>query len=190
MTDYTKHDDRQLIAACRDGTAGAWDALVARYERLVYTVPLRYGLTQAEADDVFQSVWLALLRHLPTLKQPDRVSAWLVTTARRESWDRRRGSEHERTYAVDPGDMPEDRWLEVAEPEEIVSRHERHRHVRVALQQLQERCRRLLHFLYNDPDEPSYADVAARLDIPVGSIGPTRARCLKKLRRLLEKEDL
>lgn len=84
MPELTQPSAAQLIAACQAGDDAAWDALVVRYERLVYTIPLRYGLTAAEADDVFQTVWLKLLQHLPTLRQPDRVAAWLVTTARRE----------------------------------------------------------------------------------------------------------
>lgn len=184
---YESLPDAALVEACREGDAGAWDALVARYERLVYTIPFRYGLPQSEADDVFQSVWAALLKHLPTLKEPDRIGAWLVTTARRACWDRRRGAEHERTHSVDPTDLPEpDAWFENVSPEEIVARHDEHRALHRALRQLGERCRRLLHYLYNDPAQLPYADIAVRLNMAVGSIGPTRARCLEKLRNLLQ----
>ena len=187
MSDLESLSDAELIAACRKGEAGAWDALVARYERLVYTIPFRYGLPQSEADDVFQSVWTALLKHLPSLREPDRIAAWLVTTARRACWDRRRGAEHERTHSVDPRELPEsDPWFETTSPEEIVTRYEEHRHLQGALKQLGERCRRLLHYLYQDPDQPAYSDIALRLNMAVGSIGPTRARCLERLRSLLE----
>lgn len=188
MKKYKELSDAELVAACRQGEAQAWDTLLARYERLVYTVPIRYGLTPGEADDVFQSVWAALLSHLPTLKQPERLSAWLVTTAKRESWDRRRGAEHERTRAVAPEEMPEPdaSWAETLSPEEIVERYEQHRALHGALEQLGERCRRLLNYLYSDPEQLSYTEIAVRLQMAVGSIGPTRARCLAKLRDLLE----
>lgn len=186
MPDQASLSDAQLIAACRAGDEAAWDALIARYERLVYTIPLRYGLTPAEADDVFQAVWLKLLGHLPRLRQPERVAAWLVTTARRECWDRRRRAGSRREAAIPPESLPEDRWVEDLSPEEIVMRYERSQAVRQAMDRLEERCRRLLWYLYYDPARPSYADIAATLKIPVGSIGPTRARCLQKLRRVLE----
>ncbi len=186
MPDYTQLSDAQLIAACRTGDEAAWDALVSRYERLVYTIPLRYGLTPAEADDVFQSVWLKLLERLPTLRQPERVAAWLVTTTRRACWDRRRGADHERVDTVAPESLPEERWVDELSPEEIVIRYERHQAVRRAIERLEERCRRLLRYLYYDPTHPTYAEIAEKLKMPVGAIGPTRARCLQKLRRMLE----
>lgn len=188
MRNYESWSDARLIEACRGKDAGAWEALVSRYERLVYTIPIRYGLSGTEADDVFQSVWVALLDHLPKLRQPERVSAWLVTTARRECWDRRRGAAYERTRTVASDEMPEPdaRWVEDLSPEEIVMRYEEHRTLQSALQQLEERCRRLLHYLYDDRAQPTYAEIAVRLKMAVGSIGPTRARCLEKLRDLLE----
>lgn len=176
----------QLIAACQAGDAAAWDALVARYERLVYTIPLRYGLTPAEADDVFQTVWLKLLQHLPTLRQPDRVAAWLVTTARRECWNRRRGAAHQREQLTAPASLPEDSWVEELTPEDFVVRYEQHHAVREAIDRLGERCQQLLRFLYYSIAQPSYAEIADKLNLPVGSIGPTRARCLQKLRKMLE----
>lgn len=186
MSDDTQPSPAQLIAACRAGDADAWDALVARYERLIYTIPLRYGLTSAEADDVFQTVWLKLLQHLDNLREPNRVAAWLVTTARRECWNRRRGAHHENVQVMAPESLPEDSWVEELTPEQIVLRYDQHRAVRQAIGRLGERCRQLLRSLYYDPAEPTYAEIAARLDMPVGSIGPTRARCLQKLRQVLK----
>jgi len=185
MPDYDQLSAAQLIAACRAGDEAAWDALVTRYERLVYTIPLRYGLTQAEADDVFQTVWLKLLEHLPTLREPERVAAWLVTTTRRECWERRRKAEYKRADSIAPEALPESRWVDELSPEEIVLRYERQQSIRRAIERLGERCRRLLRYLYYEPTKPTYAEIAAKLQIPVGSIGPTRARCLQKLRELL-----
>jgi RNA polymerase sigma factor (sigma-70 family) len=186
MANYSQWTDKELVIACRKGDEGAWDTLVSRYERLVYTVPLRYGLTMGEADDVFQSVWLLLLNHLADLRQPERVSAWLVTTARRECWDRRRGADFERSMTMDPDSYTFTEQIEEQTTEDIIAQYERYVGIRRALARLDEACRRLLWHLYFDTSDNSYADVSARLDMPLGSIGPKRARCLKKLRQLLE----
>lgn len=185
MTDLSKATDEELIASCISGEDFAWDALVERYQRLVYTVPARYGLTQAEIDDVFQSVWLSLLKNLKNLREPDRVSAWLVTTARRECWERRRGSDYERTVSTDLDIVLSDKEGDELPPEDVVAQYREHQRLRDAIGQLGQRCQKLLWMLYYDSTIPSYADVAERLDTPIGSIGPMRARCLKKLRGLL-----
>lgn len=179
--------DAELITACRQGKAEAWDELVTRYERLVYTIPLRYGLSRTEADDVFQTVWVTLLEKLPTLREPERVASWLVTTARRATWDQRRGAEHERTEAVDPAELPV--VLDGVTPEELVAEFQQAQRTRQAADRLDERCRRLLYYLYQDSDSHSYADIAEKLGLTTGSIGPTRARCLEKLRSMLEEES-
>jgi len=186
MPDYARFSPQQLVVACRQGDEAAWQALVKRYERLVYTIPLRYGLATADADDVFQIVWLQLLHHLPHLKEPDRVSAWLVTTAKRACWDRRRGAEYERSVTVDPDHLPEGNGVDELSVEEIVTQHEQHTALRRAMAQLGQQCQGLLGLLYG-ASQIAYADIAAKLQIPIGAIGPTRARCLQKLRQLLEK---
>jgi RNA polymerase sigma factor (sigma-70 family) len=185
VTDYKQLSDTDLISACRDGEEEAWDALVARYERLVYTIPSRYGLTPAEINDVFQSVWLALLKNLENLRQPDRIAAWLVTTTRRECWERRRGVNYEKVITSDLDDQIVRAKSEEPSPDEIVATYEKHEALRRAMDQMDSRCRRLLRLLYFDPSIPSYADVATKLNMPIGSIGPLRARCLKKLRKIL-----
>jgi RNA polymerase sigma factor (sigma-70 family) len=185
VTDYGQLSDSDLINACRDGEEAAWEALVARYERLVYTIPSRYGLTPAEISDVFQSVWLALLKNLENLRQPDRIAAWLVTTTRRECWERRRGVNYEKVITSDLDDQITRAKSEEPSPDEIVATYEKHEALRRAMDQMDSRCRRLLRLLYFDPSIPSYADVATKLNMPIGSIGPLRARCLKKLRKIL-----
>lgn len=185
MTDFSQSSDEELIAACRSGDGLAWDAMVERYQRLVYTVPARYGLTPAEIDDVFQSVWLSLLRNLDNLRDPNRVSAWLVTTARRECWERRRGSDYERSVSTDMDSVLAETEGDDLPPEELVAQFREHQVLQDAIGKLGDRCQDLLWMLYFDSTIPSYADVAEKLDTPIGSIGPMRARCLKKLRGLL-----
>jgi RNA polymerase sigma factor (sigma-70 family) len=185
MTEYSEFPDEELVVACRTGDENAWDVLVERYERLVYTVPARYGLTPSEIDDVFQSVWLSLLKNLDKLREPDRISAWLVTTARRECWERRRGADYERTVTTDLDTLLLDREGNELPPEEVVATYGQYQTLEQGMENLGDRCRRLLQLLYYDTSVPSYADVAEILDMPIGSIGPMRARCLKKLRGIL-----
>lgn len=185
MTNYSECSDEALIDACRDGSEAAWHVLVGRYERLVYTVPLRYGLGRSEADDVFQAVWLTLLKHLSNLDQPERLSAWLVTTAKRQCWQRRRGADFERRTTLAPENMPEETLEGGGGLEDILGRFEQYQQLDQLLQQLDDRCRELLYYLYYDPATPSYEEISRYLDMPTGAIGPTRARCLKKLRDLM-----
>lgn len=189
MTNYTECSDEALVTACIKGSEAAWNVLVGRYERLVYTVPLRYGFGRSEADDVFQTVWITLLKHLPNLEQPGRLSAWLVTTAKRECWQRRRGAEYERTLSVDPEGMVDEEGQLVEAVEEILGRFEQYQELERLIQQLDERCRSLLYYLYFDAQSPSYEEIGRLLDMPVGAIGPTRARCLNKLKELLSAAD-
>ena len=177
--------DEQLIAACRAGDKEAWQALVQRYSRLVYTIPARYGLTPAEIEDVYQNVWMSLLQNLAQLRQPERVSAWLVTTARRQCWEQRRHPDYTHTFTVAPEAIPADNWVEAMTTEEIVTRYEQHETLRQALSRLGEFCRQLLHLLYYAIHHPTYSEIAAELKISTGSIGPMRARCLAKLRQLM-----
>ncbi|MGH2536516.1 MAG: RNA polymerase sigma factor [Candidatus Promineifilaceae bacterium] len=189
MRDYKRLTDVQLVGECRKGNGRAWEALVQRYRRLIYTVPLRSGLSQTEADDVFQSVWLILLRHLDDLNQPERVSAWLVTTTRRETLARRRKAEARLALPVAPLDMPDAPAAdEFALAEETVARYMEAERLRHGFEQLGERCQQLLRLLYFDAEQPSYVEIAARLEMPVGAIGPNRARCLERLRHLMEQQ--
>lgn len=181
----TKPSDTTLIRRCRRGDRQAWETLISRYERLVYAMPRRYGLSTAECDDVFQSTWLALLRRLDQIDDPERIAAWLATTARREAWNRRRGGEHTRTFATAPESLPEPPSADRPTPEQLVVEHEQTAALQDGLDQLSDRCQTLLSLLYFSPEAPSYAAIADMLSMPVGAVGPTRARCLARLRRLL-----
>ncbi len=167
--------DRDLLQRCRSGDARAWEALVRRYERLVFSVALRNGVNREDAADVTQSSFIALLDAIDVLRDDERLGSWLMTVARRQSWRIRRRSERER--ALPDGSATADNviedWDQVA-------------WVHGALQELGDPCRELLVALYFDPNEPSYADVADRLGRAIGGIGPLRARCLARLRELME----
>lgn len=188
-TDFMVQSDSTLIAACRRGNAEAWEALVLRYQRLVYSIPSRAGLDEQHAAEVFQFVFTRLFEHLHKLEHPDRLQAWLVTTAKRETWrvTRQRTASGKEASPDDEEaqEIPADQPL----PHETVQRLEDQHLVRLALEQVEERCRRLLLLLYFQEPPPAYVAVAAELGMPAGSIGPTRARCLQKLRDLLDQLD-
>lgn len=184
--------DEALVRACQRGDAAAWEALVARYQRLVYSIPRRAGLSEDLAADVFQQVFAMLVEHVQRIEQPERIGGWLGTTARRESWrvSRRqretrtsRGSLDTAEFADELDTVPDDLPL----PDDVLLRMEEQTTVHTAVTALAEPCRTLITLLFYQPDAPPYERIAASLGIPVGSVGPTRARCLQKLRNALAK---
>lgn len=179
-------DDRALVMACLDGDESAWRALVARYQRLVHAIALRCGLDDAAAADVFQTVFEKLHRNLAQLHQPDRLSAWISTTARREAI--RLSRLRKRDAISGPGETSGvvEQIDESALPDQDLEDLQRLGRLRNAMDQLDGRCRELLTALFlADGDDASYESVADELGMPVGSLGPTRARCLEKLRRIM-----
>ena len=180
-------DDASLVARCRAGDGRAWEALVKRYQRLVYTVVGRTGLDAHAAADVFQTVFTRLVQHLPRLSQPEKLQAWVVTTAKREALLARRiGLRTVSTTREDDEaefDLPDDAPL----AEDALAELQQLDLLRHGLDRLDERCRDLLLLLFRDEDDKlPYDEVGRRLGMPQGSIGPTRSRCLDKLRRLVE----
>jgi RNA polymerase sigma factor (sigma-70 family) len=174
--------DRDLILDCRNGDLGAWQRLLDRYERLVFSVPRRYGLSREDAADITQLTFTILFQRMDTLSEDSTLGAWLTTVARRHTWrrlDRKRreeagwyASSSEKILSADTGTEDIERW-ELTE------------WLHYGLSLVGKSCQDLLSALYLDPKEPSYAEVAARLGMAVGSVGPTRIRCLKRLRRIL-----
>jgi RNA polymerase sigma factor (sigma-70 family) len=170
----------ELVTAAREGDQNAWNAIVDRFLPLVTGVITRHRLFGADADDVNQTVWLRLVEHLDRLREPDALPGWIATTTRHECLAllRRR----QRSTPVDPssygvfdddpkqGDLADGLLLD-----------ERHQALRDGLRELPEERRRLLLMLISDPP-PSYSEISRTLGIPVGSIGPTRARALDHLR--------
>ena len=171
-------DAADRIASCLRGDEKAWNDLVDQYGRLVYSIARQYRLADADADDVFQSVFLILLRKLPSLREADRLSAWLITIAHRECWriGKRTGI---------PTDL-DDRIADVHAPsDEQISTWEEQHLVRLGLERLGGRCETLLTALFMADGSPSYELIAEQLGMKAGSIGPTRARCFRKLEQIL-----
>jgi RNA polymerase sigma factor (sigma-70 family) len=170
-----------LVARARDGEIQAWNALVEQYDPLIASICRKYRLGRADTDDVSQSVWLRLVDQLDKIRQPAALPGWLATTARRECGRVVRAAQgpHAVIYALDAENLPDAR-AQAAEQELLAA--ERRAAVREALSALPPACQRLVAELTADPPLP-YAEVSARLGIPVGSIGPTRSRCLDRMRR-------
>ena len=184
-------DDAALVARCLAGDGAAWGVLVQRYQRLVYAIVRRIGLDEHGAADVFQTVFARLIVHLPRIADTSRLQAWVVTTAKREALlQRKRGQRTvSMTRADEAGDDASGEWDladETPIAEEALEDLQQLNQLRNALDRLDERCRDLLLLLFRDDDDKlSYDDVARRVGTSVGSIGPTRSRCLDKLRKLV-----
>jgi RNA polymerase sigma factor (sigma-70 family) len=170
-----------LVMRARNSDKQAWDDLVERYAPLIWSICRRYRLDGADADDVGQTVWLHLVDQLDRLRDPAALAGWLATTTQRECLRVLRAAQRPqpRRHGPDIEDIP-DRHAVIAEQELLTA--ERHAALREALTRLPPRCQQLLALLLHDPPLP-YAQISARLGIPVGSIGPSRARCLDTLRR-------
>jgi RNA polymerase sigma factor (sigma-70 family) len=170
-----------LVIRARNGEQQSWDALVDRYAPLIWSICRRYGLEAADAQDAAQNVWLKLVDQLDKIRDPAALPGWLATTTRRECGRILRTARRlpDAGYALVADAIPDDH-AQAAE-EDLLS-VERHAALRAAFEQLPPGCQQLLALLIHDPALP-YAEISARLGIPVGSIGPSRRRCLDKLRR-------
>jgi RNA polymerase sigma factor (sigma-70 family) len=185
--------DAELVAACLTGDMSSWDTLILRYSGFVYALILRTGLANADADDVFQNVCVRLYQNLDQLRHTDRLTNWLAVTIRHEIWTVHR--RHRPTSVL--SELSEHIWetddiQKIAgeappDPEEALLALETQHLVRQCLDHLPEDCRKLLTLLYCEDPPCSYADVTQRLGMPPGSIGPKRARCLRRLEKLLQK---
>jgi RNA polymerase sigma factor (sigma-70 family) len=170
-----------LVARVGDGDQDAWDEIIERYSPLVWNICVHYQLNRHDIDDVGQSVWLLLVENIAKLREPAALPGWLATTTRRECLRiLRAGRRHEHAELPPEDQMPPDPAATAIDEEVIVA--ERNAALRAAFAELPPRCYQMLSMLLGDPPPP-YAEISDRLGIAVGSIGPTRARCLERLRR-------
>ena len=175
-------DSGVLLRAAARGDERSWNALVDRYSGLVWAIARNHRLSAADADEVFQTTWLRLVEHAARVQDPAKVGGWLATTARHESLRLLRRSGRQIPMG---DDLPEPPQQAPAADEDLL-RTERDAALWSAFARLPERDQKLLRLLTAADPAPSYEEIGAALDMPVGSIGPTRARCLERLRREAE----
>jgi RNA polymerase sigma factor (sigma-70 family) len=175
-------DDR-LVQACLDGDQTAWEALIRKYQRLVYAIPFRYGATAEDAADIFQAVCLDLYAELPKLRKTESLRYFLMTMAARQSLKFKKsrikhtGADYDLVDEADPDAQAGPEWLASLERSQVVGE---------ALNKLPERCQALIRMLFfEDPPRP-YDVLAKELGLATGSIGFNRGRCLDKLKKELE----
>ena len=174
-----------LVSKAAGGDQAAWNTIVERFSARVWAVCRSYRLSQADAADVFQQTWLRALENLDSLRDPARLGAWLGTTCRHEALTSLRRAKRAQPvddpWLLDRPTGPED------DPQEPILVADRNRELWTAFLRLGDRCREVLRVLVVEADDrrPSYELAAAALNMPIGSLGPTRGRCLAQLRRFL-----
>ena len=176
-------DVASLVRRAAEGDRNAWEGLVDQYARLIWSITVNFKLIESDAADVAQTTWLRLLQHIDRIEYPDRVGSWLAATARNECL---RSLAARKRVVLGHDDVELDSAVAHGpEIDERILADERDQFVRDALSRLPRRWQRLLEMLMADPPV-SYADISDELGLPVGSIGPTRGRCLAQLRLLLQ----
>lgn len=180
--------DAELVKSCRRGDEFAWNALVDRYQRLIFAIPRRAGLSESQAADILQEVFLTLFEKLDEIQQPERIRSWLVTTAKFKTWSfvRREKGFHspgrEEEMELEMANLPDNSLLA---DEKLIVLEEQHL-IRTALKELEEKCQKILAMIYLTEPAASYAEVATAIGVGATSISPLRTRCLKKLEKILK----
>ena len=182
-----ERSDAELIRDCRSGSQTAWDELVARYQRLIFAIPRRAGLSDEQSADVFQDVFLTLFEKLDEIQQPEKIRSWIVTTAKFKTWATVRGSKG--MYSPESDEEMEREMANIADAaplaDDMLIELEQQHLVRTALKLLEERCQKIISMLYLRQSPAAYSEVAAEIGVGETSISPMRSRCLKKLEKLL-----
>ena len=174
--------DTRLVRECLKGDEDAWSALIEKYKRLIYSIPVKYGFNPDDANDIFQAVCLELLAELPKLRKPKALPKWLIQVASHKCFHRRR--QQQRTEVPDEVEQQPEETVP-SQTEGILREAEEEQTLRDALSALAPRCRQLVEMLFFEEPARPYKDVAASLGIATGSIGFIRQRCLERLRKEL-----
>jgi RNA polymerase sigma factor (sigma-70 family) len=176
--------DAELVSACLAGDEEAWGELIDRYSRLIFSIPLRQGLSRDDAADVYQAVCLDLVAELPKLRDPQALPAWLIRTTARKAgkWKRR----HER-FVPDEGDQAETAQDPGDLPDSLIEHCQRTQTLRDGINALPERCQAMVRMLFFESPARPYREVAQALGVATGSIGFLRMKCLDRLRSVLER---
>ena len=177
-------DDVRLVKACLSGREEAWSCLIEKYKALIYSIPIKYGLSKDDASDVFQATCLELLVRLPDLRKPRALAKWLMQVTHHECYRWKRSQQRMISRDADPG-LPEPEIPAIAES--LVQQTQQEQMLREAMSLLTPQCRRLVELLFLETPARPYAEVARELGLARGSIGFTREKCMERLRRQLSK---
>ncbi len=178
--------DERLVRECCKGNPDAWAALIEKYKNLIFSIPIKFGLSREDAADIFQAVCVELLAGLPKLREPKALPKWLMQTSYHQClrWKKLRWDLLDDTQGIESEKLSSAEEL----PEEILYQVQREQSVRETMSALPARCNRMVTMLFfEDPPRP-YDEVAKELQLATGSIGFTRGRCLKKLRDMLKEK--
>jgi RNA polymerase sigma factor (sigma-70 family) len=176
-------NDTKLVKECLSGKEEAWSQLIDKYKALIYSIPVKYGLTRQEAADVFQATCVELLVRLPELREPRALPKWLMQVAHHECYRLKRLNQRVVSRDAEP-DLPEPETPAIAES--LIQQTQEEQMLREAMAALTPQCRRLVELLFFEIPSRPYTEVAAELGLAVGSIGFTRQKCIERLRRQLE----
>jgi RNA polymerase sigma factor (sigma-70 family) len=175
-------DVAQIVRAAAAGDQAAWDVLVGRYVALLWHIAFRHGLSEWDAADVVQTTWLRLFENIEDVREPAYVGSWLSTTAQRESL--RHLAHHQRVVpSGDESTFDAEDLLQAPVDEALITR-EQAAHARAAVETLPTTWRSIVELMTQDP-QPSYEQISAELGVPIGSIVPTRGRCVRRLRAMV-----
>lgn len=175
--------DARLVRGCLRSSEAAWSALIDKYKRLIFSIPIKYGLSMDDSADIFQAVCAELLTELPKLRKPKALPKWIMQVTAHQCFRHKRQSS--RTETRDPDDESFDSSLP-AEAESILREAESEQMLRDALSGLSVRCRRLIEMLFFEEPPRPYQQLAAELGLSTGSVGFIRQRCLERLRKQLD----
>ena len=182
VPDVTWSDSR-LIRACLSGNEQAWSALIEKYKKLIYSIPMKYGASPEDAADIFQSVCLELFSQLPRLRKKAAFRSWIITVTAHQAFQWKRRVQRR---AEDGLTTEDENKLGMDPSPDLIEQVEREQMLREAIARLPPRCEEMIRMLFYQQPQMSYVDVARRLGLATGSIGFIRGRCLKRLQRLLE----
>lgn len=181
-------DAAHLVDRCLSGDDAAWATFLRRYANLIHATIRRVGLDVDEAEDAFQSTSVAIFQQLPGLRSPDTLVPWIIGIAYRQGVNSiRRKTRRPPPVEFEETHPPALEGPDASLPDEDLQRLELHQQIDECLQHLPDRCHALLRELFYREDPPDYSAVSDRLSMPIGSIGPTRARCLAKLRQIMDR---
>ncbi len=180
-------NDEELVKACRQGDEAAWETIVLKYQNLLHSIPRRAGLGKDLASDVLQEVFTTLFIKLDSLEKPEFLRAWLITTTRHKTIHLIQREIRGRPKSIDDDESEIAFQIPDSAPlaDACLIQLEKENQIEDAFNKIEERCRRLLTMLYLEAEQIQYAEIAEILNIPLGSIGPTRARCLQKLLKFI-----